>query len=297
MDSERHILSAQNSISSQQVENLRVALSESLHQVKNPVQAIRTFGKLLRREIAEMEARGSGAINELEGVVEVTESMMLQSERVLELIKPMDGVAERMFVLGGGVANTTNSATTTSTAFDVEFETSDTEAPPELFPDINYSLETVDVVKSISSILSAAKVIATERDIDFSMEYDDEIEAKVDARALRECLANVVDNAFKYCCRTEGMRRVRVTIRGDTTGTGAEIVVENDYEGNSIPAKERELIFHREYRGGLALKKNIDGTGLGLGIARGLLRRMRGDLQLVVDDKKELDIAFRIMLK
>ena len=102
MDTERNDLSSKNEVSAQQVEALRLSLSESLHQVKNPVQAIRTFGKLLRREIAEAEASRGGVIPELSGVVEVTEGMMSQSERVLDLLMPMDSVAESMFILGGG---------------------------------------------------------------------------------------------------------------------------------------------------------------------------------------------------
>ena len=46
MDSERSVLREQNTI-------FREGLSDSLHQVKNPIQALRTYGKILQRQVAE----------------------------------------------------------------------------------------------------------------------------------------------------------------------------------------------------------------------------------------------------
>jgi hypothetical protein len=53
-------LSMDNELTSTQVqsEQFRMAFADSLHQVKSPIQALRTFGKLLARQLAEDSASG-----------------------------------------------------------------------------------------------------------------------------------------------------------------------------------------------------------------------------------------------
>ena len=165
----------------------------------------------------------------------------------------------------------------------------------------------MDINEAISPILSAAKLIAVEKGILLSVVDgggvdNEKIEGKVNPRALRECLANVVDNAMKYCRSDGDCLNMRITVSPTTTDInfGPSILVENDNCGLSIPNVERELIFERNYRAKSAWENEIDGTGLGLGIARGLMRRMGGDLRLVDDDEdseKQLDIAFRILMQ
>lgn len=82
MDIERSELQEQNSF-------FRQGLSDSLHQVKNPVQALRTYGKLLQRRIARTE---SGQLPHTPHILELVENMMAQSERVVDLLAPMDSL-------------------------------------------------------------------------------------------------------------------------------------------------------------------------------------------------------------
>ena len=82
MDIERSELQEQNSY-------FRQGLSDSLHQVKNPVQALRTYGKLLQRRIAKTET-SQPTVGNTPHILELVENMMAQSERVVDLLVPMD---------------------------------------------------------------------------------------------------------------------------------------------------------------------------------------------------------------
>jgi len=105
-----------------QADHLRVALAENLHQVRNPLQALRTFGKLLQRKIALEEQifndehmfqstenstntivpaymqpnRYDQNQNERYAnsamILSLAENMMVQSERVADLLEPMDSL-------------------------------------------------------------------------------------------------------------------------------------------------------------------------------------------------------------
>ena len=105
-------------------ERFRVALADGLHQVKSPLQALRTFGKLLQRQLAEDYVDGTrGGGNKRVGsfgsvgptmewmsatsderspdrgrrqrqALKLAEDMMAQGERVVDLIEPMDNLVQ-----------------------------------------------------------------------------------------------------------------------------------------------------------------------------------------------------------
>jgi len=79
-------------------EQFQVAMADSLHQVKSPLQALRTFGKLLQRQLAEENASATSSSSTAVGptirrqrqMVKLAENMAAQGERVVDLIQPMD---------------------------------------------------------------------------------------------------------------------------------------------------------------------------------------------------------------
>jgi len=79
------------------------ALSDSLHQVKNPLQALRTYGKLLQQQIAQEEAevptpsyiRGGNASSQRR-LLELADHMMVQSDRLSQRLEPVDSMVERL---------------------------------------------------------------------------------------------------------------------------------------------------------------------------------------------------------
>jgi len=106
------------------------------------------------------------------------------------------------------------------------------------------------------------------------------LDAATDApaiRADRELLARVVwnllDNAVKY---SPPAGAVRVQLRN----TGGQAVVHVIDEGFGIPKDEQGAIFGRFVRGSSARTRAIKGTGIGLAMAREIVRAHGGDISV-----------------
>jgi len=95
--------------------------------------------------------------------------------------------------------------------------------------------------------------------------------AAIDPSDLAHAITNIVDNALKY---TDGA--IDVDVRSER---GRVVVVISD-EGPGMNADEVAHAFDRFYRGA---RREIDGSGLGLSIARRALERAGGTLELVSD--------------
>ena len=98
-----------------------------------------------------------------------------------------------------------------------------------------------------------------------------------DRGALIQSLLNVLDNARKYA-RDGG----RICVRAASTDSGYAIAV-RDF-GPGVPATERERIFARFVRGTAQRDGSVPGLGIGLHLARELVRRQGGELACVAPD-------------
>jgi two-component system, OmpR family, phosphate regulon sensor histidine kinase PhoR len=85
---------------------------------------------------------------------------------------------------------------------------------------------------------------------------------------------NLIDNAVKYAGTPP---QVEVTLRSEDNG---QVVVRIADNGRGIPHKLRRKIFGRFVRLGQELEREKPGTGLGLYIARTLVRRHRGQIRV-----------------
>lgn len=103
------------------------------------------------------------------------------------------------------------------------------------------------------------------------VEAVDPARAVGDEERAAQVLVNLVDNSLKY---TQGSVRIHVARAGDAV----RITVTD--EGPGIPPAEHERVFERFYRLDPALSRGVGGTGLGLYIARELVARMRGRIEL-----------------
>jgi len=101
------------------------------------------------------------------------------------------------------------------------------------------------------------------------------------AKALREVLSNLLDNALKYT-PAEGQVYLEVSTnwysplpRAHAGWLGIAIWD----TGPGIPPQDLAHLFERHYRG-VQAQTDIPGTGLGLAIARGLVQQMQGEIQV-----------------
>ena len=97
------------------------------------------------------------------------------------------------------------------------------------------------------------------------------IEIRGDRHMLSRAVANLVENALKY---TPAGGSVRIAVAAD--GALARLTVADD--GPGIPAQERERVFDRFYR--LEASRTTEGNGLGLSLARAVVRLHGGTITL-----------------
>jgi signal transduction histidine kinase len=100
---------------------------------------------------------------------------------------------------------------------------------------------------------------------------------------------NLVDNAVKYAGSPP---QVEVTLHRNSKDL---VIVRITDNGRGIPLHLRRKIFGRFVRLGLELERDKPGTGLGLYIARTLVRRFRGQIR-VRDPEKGSGTVFEVQL-
>jgi two-component system phosphate regulon sensor histidine kinase PhoR len=94
-----------------------------------------------------------------------------------------------------------------------------------------------------------------------------------DPNAIDRVLANLVDNALKYC--PDGSH---VVVRGSESVGKVQLEVSDD--GPGIDAKHLPRLFERFYRVDPGRSRDMGGTGLGLSIVKHLVEAMGGEISV-----------------
>lgn len=94
-----------------------------------------------------------------------------------------------------------------------------------------------------------------------------------DPKALGTVVENLLSNAYKYSAEP---RKTTVTLDGD--GEDALIVVSD--QGHGISAKDQPRVFHRFFRVGDELTRQVAGTGLGLFLVKEIVTRHGGEVHV-----------------
>ena len=127
---------------------------------------------------------------------------------------------------------------------------------------------------------------ASEKHIEIEVEAAESLpKLMADRRAVNQVLLNLLSNAVKF---TPAGGEVGIKA-GRTLAGGLSITVRDS--GPGIPAHEIELALGAFSRGSFAKKKAIDGAGLGLPIAKGLMEAHGGDVVILSDTGKGTEVA------
>jgi signal transduction histidine kinase len=238
----------------------REMLGNLLHQFRNPMTAMRTFGKLLWRRLLP-EDRNRTLAN----------SIVRESDRLQELLEQFDQVIQRGQALDWSPEESEGPTWLQRT----ELEAARLPSWNALTGD-TLDIQPCQISDILRPLLLSAGAIAQDRQIELNVEIADGLPpVAADARALREVLNNILDNALKYT-PSHGQVWVWVGDRQEAAEGDRQGVTIAD-TGPGIPAADLEHIFERHYRG-VQAQTAIPGTGLGLAIARDLMEQMGGHL-------------------
>lgn len=233
----------------------RDLLDNLLHQFRNPLTALRTFGKLLLKRLTP------GDIN-----LAVADNIVRESNRLTELLQQFDRVIDL----------TPDDLEPQKSLPPLPFMEASQLAVPvlPLLPNAVGSAELCSVAEVLEPLLSSARAIAGERNISLQADIPPNLPPiRVSPKALTEVLSNLLDNALKY---TPAGGQIYIQA-GREQGHFQGIAITDN--GCGIPPEDLDHIFERHYRG-VQRSSKILGTGLGLAIAKELIEQMQGKIQV-----------------
>jgi len=130
----------------------------------------------------------------------------------------------------------------------------------------------------LSSIKSMMMPLAAERSLDFQIIIGNDVPAQIksDPCRLRQCLVNLINNAFKFT--NQGHVYLRVCLPEETHRSFVKFDVEDT--GIGIPQNRQQAIFESFMQADGSTSRKYGGTGLGLTVTKQLAELMGGDLAL-----------------
>jgi len=127
----------------------------------------------------------------------------------------------------------------------------------------------------VDEALDIVRPIAELKGVSIRVEVPDEaIALDTDRLKLRQILVNLVTNAVKYT----DVGNVVLIVRVEGLGTALKIFFEVTDTGRGIAAGDHGHIFEAFWQAPHPLRRQSDGTGLGLPVARQLARLLGGDV-------------------
>jgi heavy metal sensor kinase len=131
----------------------------------------------------------------------------------------------------------------------------------------------LDLGATLQSLVEDLDTLASDPDLRIETHLPSSLPVVADEALLRQALSNVLHNAVRY---NEPGGRVRVTL--EVLDNAAVLDISNG--GPGIPAPDQPRIFDRFFRGDTARSGSVEGTGLGLSLAREIVRAHGGTLAL-----------------
>jgi signal transduction histidine kinase len=147
------------------------------------------------------------------------------------------------------------------------------------------SIEPVDVAELAATLAGEAAALAQATGVTLAVDAPAPAWARADPLAVARIIRALLDNALRHGAPAGSVVAVDVTSDGERTAVAVRD------QGEGVMEDERERIFGRFERG---TTRGSGGFGLGLAIARGLARRMDGDVCL--DDAPGGGARFTLVL-
>ncbi len=242
-------------------------LDDVLHQFRNPLTAVRTFGKLLVKRLLPGDKNREAA-----------SSIVRESDRLQELLQEFDACLD---MNQGNLGPLTLKAASVAEGVQQSATNSQPGLTPgglPLLPSKGLTLESFSVDAVLEPLLVSARAIAQERNLELQAQIPTDLPlVQGNTKALREVLSNLIDNALKYT-PSGGQVNIRVGEKRQTA-QGEMIAIAVSDTGPGIPPQDLEHLFERHYRGVQATTA-IPGSGLGLAIAKELTEQMHGDIEV-----------------
>jgi signal transduction histidine kinase len=242
----------------------RDILDNLLHQIRSPLTAIRTFGKLLFKRLLPENPNQ-----------EIVTGIVQQSDRLKELLEQVDAcldLADSPPLLVDSEASESKSSSLLL-------------LPGTSTDDGELTTEPYAVTNILEPLIVSAIAMAEEKQQQVFNRINPDLPLiKANPPALREVLSNIIDNAIKYTPAggkiwVEAGVKLSQSTRADNRNNPEFLDITITDTGYGINPADLDRVFERSYRGE-QVNTGIPGTGLGLAIAKELIEKMQGKIEV-----------------
>ena len=143
-----------------------------------------------------------------------------------------------------------------------------------------------DPVNVADIVQETADALRSEREVSVAVTASDPV-VRGDPERLRQVFENIIGNAIKYSPNG-------AAVQARVSETDETVRVAVDDRGMGVPASEMKFLFERFTRGSNAKRSKVKGTGLGLYLAKTLVERHGGNIQ--VQSKMDEGSTFTVVL-
>jgi signal transduction histidine kinase len=149
--------------------------------------------------------------------------------------------------------------------------------------------ETVRLDELVQDSFADAQILAQPKEINVTLDDCAAVTVRGDHHRLRQLLLNLTENAIKY-----NQPHGRVVIALKRNGSAAEFTIANT--GQGIPASLLPRIFDRFFRGDESRNRQVEGCGLGLSIAKWIVKAHGGDIQIASAPERLTTVSVKLPL-
>ncbi|MBF2055830.1 MAG: HAMP domain-containing histidine kinase [Cyanobacterium sp. T60_A2020_053] len=223
-------------------------LDDFLHQLRNPLTAIRTFAKLLLKRLIPEDKNYS-----------IAQNILREGDRLKDLIQDF---SEDWEVVNSNYC----------------LDLPDIESTSFFLTESIQKKESIDIYQLIKPLIDGITTLAKEKNITVINHIESDLPIIFsNAKALREIFNNLLDNAIKYTPEG-GVLALEVMVQKQDQNI-EQLVIEISDTGYGIPHQDQGHIFERRYRG-VQAQSDIEGTGLGLAIVKELCDKLNIKIEI-----------------
>lgn len=264
-----------------------------LHQFRNPLTAVTTFGQLLVRRLEPEDPNqkvATGIVRESkrlrEMVAHFDETVAIgDADLDAETVSPsgtqplLPGSLLPPQLPAAKLSDKLSDQSSDSPSNGNEISETDADVTSAAGLGHALTLSAQYLPDIVEPIVAVAGIVATEKGVMLQAQVaSDTPSVWGEEEALREVVSNLIDNAVKYSPAgaqvfvQTGVSRIEDTVQYQGIVVGDT--------GPGIPASDLARLFERNYRG-VQAEGEIPGTGLGLAIARSLIHEMQGSIEVI----------------
>jgi len=155
-----------------------------------------------------------------------------------------------------------------------------------------YNLTPTDIIGTIQSVINShqEEIKGKKLKVIFNKPKSKTFKVRVDAEKIRMVIDNIIDNAIKY-----SLLNGEILISLKYYKDKLKFSVKDN--GIGIPQFQKERVFTKFFRGINAVKRETDGTGLGLFIAKNIIEAHKGSIWFESEEGKGTTFYFTLPLK